>query len=159
MLPHFVDERLVLSEVCWQIGQVNKKCRNKRSIPFPIGIGHYSHLSSSDAQNIERSMVNMTLHSFHGRFPFDGSGYVKNNLALGPVYLHFPTMENYWENCEDDFEVRRRDYMWFTVQQIIDYKMEWDVTCITEDGLDLIDPYFFEHIQLLELPHINWSLP
>ena len=49
--------------------------------------------------------------------------------------------------------------MRFTVQQIIDYKMGWDVIGITEDGSDLIDPYFFEHIQLLELPQINWSLP
>ena len=93
---------------------------NKRSIPFPIGIGHYSCLSSSDAQNIERSMVNMTLHSLHSRFPFDGSGYVKNNLALGPSYLHFPTMEDYWANYENDFKVRERDWMRFTVQQTID---------------------------------------
>lgn len=104
-------------------------------------------------------MVNITLHSFHSRFPFDGSGYVKNNLALGLDYLHFPTMEDYWANCENDFEVRRKDWMRFTVRKIIDYKMGWDVTGIIEDNLDLIDPFFFERIQLLELPYINWSLP
>ena len=49
--------------------------------------------------------------------------------------------------------------MRFIVQKIIDYKMGWDVTGVVEDGSNLIDPYFFEHIQLLELPHINWSLP
>ena len=49
--------------------------------------------------------------------------------------------------------------MRFTVQQIIDFKMGWDVTGITKDGSDLIDPIFFEQIQLLELPYINWSLP
>ena len=38
MLPCFADDRLVLSKVCGQIGQLNKKCRNKRSIPFPIVI-------------------------------------------------------------------------------------------------------------------------
>ena len=140
MLPRFVDDRLVLSEVCRQIGQVNRKCRRKRSIPFPIGIGNYSYLSSLDAQNIERSMVNMTLHSFHGRFPFDGNGYVKNNLALGPDYLHFTTMQDYWANCENDFEVRKRYWMRFTVQKIIDYKMGWDVIGITKDGSNLIDP-------------------
>ena len=103
-------------------------------------------------------MVNITLHSFHGCFPFDGSGYVKNNLALGPNYLHFPTMEDYWVNYENNFELRKRDWMRFTVQKIIDYKMGWDVTGIMEDGLDLIEPFFFEQIQLLEFSYINWSL-
>ena len=141
----------MLLEVCRQTSQVNKKCRNKRSIPFPIGIGHYSCLSSLDAQNIERSMVNITLHSFNSHFPFDGSRYVKNNLALGPSYLHFPTMEDYWVNYENGFEVRRRDWMRFIVQKIIDYKMGWDVIGIKEDGSNLIDPFSFELIQLLEL--------
>ena len=76
----------------------------------------------------------------------------------GSDYLHFPIMEDYWENCENDFEVRRRDWMRFTVQKIIDYKMGWDVTGIKEDELYLIDHFFFEKIQLLELPYINWSL-
>ena len=80
-------------------------------------------------------------------------------VALGPDYLHFPTMEDYWVNCVNDFKVRRRDWMRFIVQKIIDYKMGWDVIGITEDGSDLIDPFFFEWIQLLEFPYINWSLP
>lgn len=104
-------------------------------------------------------MVNITLHSFYSRFPFDHSGYVKNNLALGPGYLHFPTLEDYWANCEHDFEVRKSDWMRFTIQEIIDYKMGWDVTGVTKDRSDLIDPYFFEWTQVLELPYINWSLP
>ena len=120
MLRHFVDDRLVLLEVCRQIGQVKKKCRNIGSIPFPIGIKHYNCLSSFDAQNIERSMVNINLHSFHSRFPFDGNKYVKNSFSLGTRYLHFPTMEDCWENCENAYKVRRRDQMIFRVEQIID---------------------------------------
>ena len=37
--------------------------------------------------------------------------------------------------------------------------MGWDVIGIIEDWSDLIDPYFFERIQFLELAYINWSLP
>ena len=103
-------------------------------------------------------MVNITLYSFNNCFPFDGSRYAKNNLALGLGYLHFPTMEDYWENYENDFEVWRKEWMRFTVQQILDYKMGWDVTGIKEDELYLIDHFFFEKIQLLELPYINWAL-
>lgn len=61
-------------------------------------------------------------------------------------------------NCENDFEVRKRDWMRFIVQQIIDYNMGWDVIGIIEDSSNLVDPFFFERIQLLELPYINWSL-
>ena len=91
-------------------------------------------------------MVNINFHSFHSCFPFDGSRYVKNNLALGPDYLHFPIMEDYLVNCKNDFEVRRRDWMKFMVQKIIDYKMGWNVIGIKDDGSDLIDPFFFEGI-------------
>ena len=48
--------------------------------------------------------------------------------------------------------------MRFIVQQIIDYKIGWDVIRIKEDGSHLIDHFFFERIQLLELSYINWSL-
>lgn len=120
MLPHFADDRLVLVEVCSWIGLVKKKCSKKRSIPFPISIGYYNCLSSSDAQNIERSMVKITFKSFQSHFPFDGSGYVENNLILGFGYLHFPMMEDYWKNYENDFEVRKKDWMRLTVQKIID---------------------------------------
>ena len=88
-------------------------------------------------------MVNITLHSFNSQFPFDGNKYVKNNLALGPHYLHFSTMEDYVGNSENDYKVRRRDWMIFIVQQIIDYKMGWNVIGIKEDMSDLIDPFFF----------------
>lgn len=79
-------------------------------------------------------MVKMNLYSFYSRFTFGGSEYVKNNLTLGPSYLYFATMEDYWGNCDNDLKVRRRDYMRITVQKIIDYKMGWDVTGIKEDG-------------------------
>ena len=59
-------------------------------------------------------------------------------------------MEDYWENYENDYKVRRRDRMIFIVQQIIDYKMGWNVIGIKEDVSDLIDPLFFKNIQLLE---------
>jgi len=104
-------------------------------------------------------MVNINLHSFHSRFPFDGNKYVKNSFSLGTRYLHFPTMEDYWENCENAYKVRRRDWMIFKAEQIIDYKMIWNVIGIKEDVSDLIYPFFFEQIQLLEWLYINWSLP
>lgn len=56
-------------------------------------------------------MVNFTLYVYDACFPFDSKGFVKNNLELGLDYYHFPTMEDFWEDCEDDFELRRRDWM------------------------------------------------
>ena len=64
-------------------------------------------------------------------------------------------MEDYSEDCEDDFEVRKRYWIRFTFQQTIDFELGWDVIGIQEDGSDLNDPFYFERIQLLRLPYIN----
>jgi len=50
-LPRYVDDKMVLIELCRQIGSLNKKCKDKRKpgIPFPIGLSHYNYKSFADA--------------------------------------------------------------------------------------------------------------
>lgn len=41
------------------------------------------------------------------RFPFDSKDFVKKNMQLGPTFYHLP-LEDYWANCADDYDMRRR---------------------------------------------------
>lgn len=45
------------------------------------------------------------------RFPYDNKDYVKNNLNLSTGYHHCPDIEEFWEDCNDGYEVKRRDWI------------------------------------------------
>ena len=63
-----------------------------------------------------------------------------------------------WEDCENDFEVRKRDWMWLTIRQVIDFKLDIDVTSVDDDEVSLVYPLYYEKIELLDLPPIDWSV-
>ena len=109
MLPRFVDDKLVLVEMCRQISQINKLCRNRKvdERPFPIGIGYYNCDTASDARNIERSIATINLHPYTMHFPYDSKDYAVNELKLASGLGHFLALENFWEDCECFFEVRK----------------------------------------------------
>lgn len=161
MLPRFVDDKLILIEICRQISQINKLCRNRRvdEMLFPIDIGYYSYDTASDARNIERSIATINLHPYTMRFPYDSKGYAVNAFKLNPSLGHFPALEDFWEDCENDFEVRKRDWMWLTVRQVVDFQVDIDVIGIDDDEGPLVDPFYYEKIEPLELPPIDWSIP
>lgn len=80
-------------------------------------------------------------------------------MRLSPRYLNFPNIEDFWDDCEDEFEVRKRDWVGFNLKQICNFKMEWIIEDIKDDESDLIDPFYFEKIQDQPLPTINWTDP
>ena len=49
--------------------------------------------------------------------------------------------------------------MRLTVQQVIDFKLDIDVTGVDDDEVSLVNPYFYEKIELLDLSPIDWSIP
>ena len=91
-------------------------------------------------------------------FPYDSKGYAVNELKLTPILGHFPALEDFWEDCEDDFEVRKRDWMQLIVRQVIDFKVDIDVTGINDDEVSLVDPFYYEKIESRDLPPIDWSV-
>lgn len=48
--------------------------------------------------------------------------------------------------------------MRFFIKHIVDYRIEINVNGIEDDESDLVDGFYFERIQLIPLPPINWSL-
>ena len=91
MLPRFVDDKLVLIEMCRYISQINKLYRNRRidKIHFPISIRYYSCDTTSNARNIERFIATINLHPYTMCFPYDSKGYVVNELKLNPSLIIF----------------------------------------------------------------------
>lgn len=81
---------------------------------------------------------------------------VKNNLKLGPSFFHLPTLEDYWANCFDEFEVRRRNWMRFSLRQIVTYGLDWDVQGIEDDESDLF-PIFIKLIVNWRITTMDWS--
>ena len=45
------------------------------------------------------------------------------------------------------------------VRQVIDFKLDIDVTGVDDDEVSLVDPYYYEKIELLDLHPIDWPIP
>lgn len=74
---------------------------------FLVSSGPFICESMLDALNIEKQMSRYNLHNYDDHFPFDIKDYIKNNLKLGQGFFHLPTVEDYWVDFFDEFEVRR----------------------------------------------------
>ena len=49
---------------------------------------------------------------------FDYLGFVKSNFKNVDSFIHVPHLEDYWANCPDEFEVRKRLWSRLTVRKI-----------------------------------------
>lgn len=50
---------------------------------------------------------------------FDNKGYAQTHLRLRPGLSHIPQLEDFWEDCYDEFEVKKRMWSRFMVNQIV----------------------------------------
>lgn len=70
------------------------------------------------------------------------------NLNVDDHLCHEPQLEDYWENCSDEYEVRRRWWSRFTLQQIITMKLPINVSGVQEEiGEYILDPEFNKEVQ------------
>ena len=64
-------------------------------------------------------------------------------------------MEDYWANCADDFEVRRRSYGRFSLSQIFVFLVE-DVRGLSDDEGEILPQFFREQVDTQPLPAVDW---
>ena len=70
--------------------------------------------------------------------------------------LHIPHLEDFWENCQDDFKVRKKLWSRLTLAQIEDFNLPLDVLAMTrEKDEEIIDPTYIEKIEAYPLPEID----
>lgn len=85
-------------------------------------------------------MERLNLKYLVERHSYDPWGHF--SARLGGRSSHKPSMENYWFNYEDEFEVQRCSYSRFTLSQIVDFMSE-DVEGLSDDDGDVTLPQFF----------------
>lgn len=64
---------------------------------------------------------------------YDRKDFVKTSLYLGTSYYHLPRIEEFWEDYEDEYEVRKRDWMQFTLEKIKQFELKREVNEIEDD--------------------------
>ncbi|KAH9318219.1 hypothetical protein KI387_019988, partial [Taxus chinensis] len=81
----------------------------------------------------------------------------KNPKSLNVLGLHhIPQLEEYWVNYANDLEVRERDYMRMTMEEMETFRFYWLTGGVQEYGSELFDPEY-EELNSYPLPTPSWS--
>lgn len=115
MLPRYPSDKTIFMEFLRQMHDVHRLLRHRHrpSINFPLQFGMYWCKTAVDAK-----VAGQELEQYHLKYliearAYDLSSHYTTRLA-GSIF-HEPSMEDYWANCADDFEVRRRSYGHFSL--------------------------------------------
>ena len=68
------------------------------------------------------------------RLMFDPKVYAREVLQIGGTVKHITTIEDYWDNCKDEFESFDHTFSKLTVRQAKTYGVNLDVEGIEDDG-------------------------
>jgi hypothetical protein len=103
-------------------------------------------------------LTRLCFKSFFPRDNFDYSGFVKSNFRDATSFSHVPHLEDYWANCPDEFEVRKRLWSRMIVKQINMFQVDLVTQGVTEeDTEEIVDPFYVEQIEYLPIHGINWE--
>lgn len=92
------------------------------------------------------------------RHKFDSRRFSIEKLNVDIDFCHEPQLEDYWENCDDEFEVRKRLWSRFIVQQIVTMGLSMNVFDVQEDeGEEVVDPEFNEKIKGQPIQEVDWD--
>ena len=99
----------MLIEIVRQMIQVNvlSGSLKKKVYEFPMKVGAYSCESYSNAKNMLKEFeMKYKLDAYKVIRPmFNLNGYVRDVLQIGSVIKHITTIEDYWADCKDEFEI------------------------------------------------------
>lgn len=158
-LSRYVFDRQVLMEVSRQLAYIEKKYREKHQtrVSFPIELTYYTCNSVSYALNLELEFKQFNFILYVPRTNFDIKGFAMAHLIIREHFQHMSNLDDFWVDCEDEYEVWKRAHLRFTVQKVRQYGLEMDTAHIVDNGKDLIDSQFVEDRQLEVIPEINWE--
>lgn len=159
-LPRYTFDSFVLTKVSRQLAHIDKRlgAKGESGVVFPVKLGYYSYKLVSDALNLELEFKRMNLQPYVARRRFDSKGYTRENLNIDSHFCHDPHIENYWENCKDEHEVRKRFWSRFTLQQIVVLRLPINTSCVLEfTEEDVLNPDFGTEIEGKPIPEIDWN--
>ena len=143
MLPRYPSDRIVFMEFLRQLHDVHHHLRRKHkpAANFPFQFGIYWCKMTVDAKAAGQELERCHLKYLIEVRTYDLWGHYIARLG-GRAY-HKPSMEDYWENCVDDFEVRKRSYDHFSLSQISVFLSE-DVGGLSDDEGEVLPQFFIE---------------
>ena len=78
---------------------------------------------------------------------FDPKGYAREVLQIGSVVKHVTTIEDYWEDCRDEFESWDCAFSKLIVEQAKIYSNNLDVKGLEDDGQHMYSNTYFSKIR------------
>lgn len=110
MLPYYPSDKVAFTEFLRQLHEVHTFLRNKHKaiVTFPFEMGMYTCKSTSDAKNTSNELSRYNIKFLAEKRSYNPWGQLAS--TLGRRSIHTPLVEDFWSSCEDEFEVRRRNY-------------------------------------------------
>lgn len=126
------------------------------SFLFPVEIGHYRCSNYKQARLAQPTLSCLCLKPYTPRKEFDYAGFSRDNFRHASSLTHVPHLEDYWTNCPDEFEVRKRLWSRLTINQINMFKVDLHTHKINEDEAEeMIDPFYVEQIECIPIPKLD----
>ena len=78
---------------------------------------------------------------------FDLNGYAKEFLQIGSVIKHISIVEDYWEDCRDEFESQDHAFSRLIVEKIKTYGINFNVEGLEDDGQNMYSNKYLTKIR------------
>ena len=105
-----------------------------------------------------KSLTRLCFKPFTSRLDFDYTGFVRNNIKNAVSLIHSPQLEDFWANCLNEFEVRKRLWSRLTIKQITMFNVELDTYGLKDDDSEeVLDQFYMDQIEYMHIPKIDWE--
>lgn len=102
--------------------------KGESGVVFPIELRYYICKFVSDALNLELEFKRMNVQPYVARRKFDNRDYEMEHLNVDSHFCHEPQLDDYWENYSDVYEVRKRLWSRFILQQITTLRLPVNIS-------------------------------
>jgi hypothetical protein len=122
---------------------------------FPLKLGHLSCKSLEDAFCLGSDLLNFNFGFYDSRTSFDSKGIIHCLFSPKEKFLPACHIEDIWEDCEDELEVKKRELSRLSLSQIKLYMPNVDISDIKEDAN--IPGNHIKDLAIHEKVVINWK--
>lgn len=132
--------------------------KHKAGIDFSVSIGYFACSKIQVAKLAEQELQDLNFKEYDpAREFYDPYGKLKQ--AMTKAYEgHRPSLEDFWANLQDNFEVREKRYNRLSMPQVRDFIIDSNLLKDLRDDGDLLDLAYRElGIDKRPLSPIKWS--
>lgn len=149
---------MVLIKVCKQLVEVKKCCKARKGLGynFPIKLGHYKCRKIQDALKLKIEINSLNLLTYSPRPNFDSREFSMKYSKIASSDTHIPHLEDFWENRQTNFEVRKKLWSRLTLSQTRDFNLPLDISGVTQENEEeFVDLVYIEKVEAYPSPEID----